>query len=650
MPILNWIGKERVVTHHSKVPFRTLSLTYGYTAEHRREEGLSSESGNMIVFGDNLLSLKALLPRLEGQVKCIYNDPPYNTGEKWTYADDCNDPRTREWINKVVGKQGEDLSRHDKWLCMMYPRLVLMRRMLRPDGVIFISCDDNEQASLRLMMNEIFGEDCFVSNVIWQKTYSPRNDSKGIPTATDHIVAYSKKPGWNPFKLERTEGMNARYGNPDNDVDYWTSDNPFAPNALTHQGMVYAIQHPFTGEFIYPVVSNCWRYEQGDMLDIMNGWCDYELRDLNDADERARVCGISANEVRPNVMGIVLKEDIETSRKKAQAVYDRGKWPKYYFTSNGIGGIRRKTYLGDVEGRVTTNLWPYTEVDSTDGAKKELKEIFEGSIPFDTPKPTLLIDRILDIAVEPGDIVMDCFAGSGTTAHSVLKANAADGGGRKFVLLEQGEEIVKTTQTRVQRAISGYKFTGNKTERLYEKKLNANTLKRINVYYDDAKKKYEEAKASGNYSDVHQPTVKDNNLVVEAEKFYDGYRDGLGGAFDMLELSESLFIPGTRLLNEEVGEQELRRYIFYTETHQPLTQTRDEQYPYWLADYNGVGYYFYYEPYEPTTLTAQNVGDILKGPMEGGLVAYADVCELSDEQLAQMGITFRQIPRDIKRI
>ena len=211
MPVLNWIGKDSVVTYHSKVPFRTLSLTYGYTAEHRREEGLSSESGNMIVFGDNLLSLKALLPRLEGQVKCIYNDPPYNTGKPWTYSDDCNDPRTRDWINKVVGKQGEDLSRHDKWLCMMYPRLVLMRRMLCPDGVIFISCDDNEQAALRLIMNEIFGEDCFVSNIIWQKSYSPRNDSKGIPTTTDHIVAYSKKPGWNPFKLERTEGMNARY-------------------------------------------------------------------------------------------------------------------------------------------------------------------------------------------------------------------------------------------------------------------------------------------------------------------------------------------------------------------------------------------------------------------------------------------------------
>lgn len=647
MPVLNWIGKDSVVTYHSKVPFRTLSLTYGYTAEHRREEGLSSESGNMIVFGDNLLSLKALLPRLEGQVKCIYNDPPYNTGKPWTYSDDCNDPRTRDWINKVVGKQGEDLSRHDKWLCMMYPRLVLMRRMLRPDGVIFISCDDNEQAALRLMMNEIFGEDCFVSNIIWQKSYSPRNDSKGIPTTTDHIIAYSKRPGWNPFKLERTEGMNARYANPDNDKDYWRPDNAYASEAATHQGMVYAIQHPFTGELIYPIMSNHWRYGQGEMLDIMNGWCEYELRDLNDAEERARICGISADEVRQGVMGIVLKESLEVSKQKAQAVLERGQWPKYYFTS--LGNLSRKTYLGEVGGRVTTNLWPFSEVDNTDGAKKELIEIFEGAVPFDTPKPTRLIDRILEIAVEPGDIVMDCFAGSGTTAHSVLKANLKDGGDRKFVLLEVDADIVKTTQERVQRAISGYEYTGTKTERIYEKKLNANTLKRITDYYEDAKRTYEQAKASDNYTDVHQPTVKDNNLVVEVEKYYDGHRDGLGGGFDFMELGAPIFKDGTKMLNEDVGESELRRYVYYTETHQPLTQTRSEDYPYWLDDYQGVGYYFYYEADQPTTLSNETLLNVVKGRMDGGLIVYADLCEFSDDELEQMGITFRQIPRDIRR-
>ena len=243
---------------------------------------------------------------------------------------------------------------------------------------------------------------------------------------------------------------------------------------------------------------------------------------------------------------------------------------------------------------------------------------------------------------------MDCFAGSGTTAHSVLKANAADGGDRKFVLLEQDEEIVKTTQTRVQRAISGYKFTGNKTERLYEKKLNANTLKRINEYYTDAKNVYEQAKASGKYTDVHQPTVKDNNLVVEAEKFYDGHRDGLGGAFDMMELSVPLFVEGTHYLNEEVGETELRRYVYYTETHLPLTQMRSEDYPYWLDDNQGTGYYFYYEPNSLTTFSRETLY-ILKGRMLNGIVVYADICEFADEELQAMGITFRQIPRDIRK-
>jgi adenine-specific DNA-methyltransferase len=441
--------------------------------------------------------------------------------------------------------------------------------------------------------------------------------------------------------------MNARYGNPDNDIDYWKSSDATAPNASTHQGMVYAIQNPFTGQMMYPTNGRCWNAEQTDLLDIMNKWCKYELRDLNDADKRAEVCGLSANEVRQGVLGIVLSEDLETSRRKATEVLERGQWPIFCFSSKD-SGLRKKTYLGNVGDRAVTNLWPFSEVDNTDGAKKELIEIFEGTVPFDTPKPTRLIDRILDIAVEPGDIVMDCFAGSGTTAHSVLKANAADGGDRKFVLLEQDEEIVKTTQTRVQRAISGYKFTGNKTERLYEKKLNANTLKRINEYYDDAKKKYEEAKASGKYTDVHQPTVKDNNLVVEAEKFYDGHRDGLGGAFDMMELSVPLFVEGTHYLNEEVGETELRRYVYYTETHLPLTQMRSEDYPYWLDDNQGTGYYFYYEPNSLTSFSRETLY-ILKGRMPNGIVVYADICEFADEELQAMGITFRQIPRDIRK-
>lgn len=244
---------------------------------------------------------------------------------------------------------------------------------------------------------------------------------------------------------------------------------------------------------------------------------------------------------------------------------------------------------------------------------------------------------------------MDCFAGSGTTAHSVLKANHKDGGNRTFVLLEQDEKIMKTTQERVQKVISGYNYTGTKTERLYERKLTAQTLKRVAQHYEDAKQVYDDAKASGNYDNVHQPTVKDNHLVVEADKHYAGYRDGLGGGFDMFDISEPIFKEDTKLLNEEVGETELRRYVYYTETHQPLTQTRSEKFPYWLDDYQNTGYYFYYEKDQLTTLSQETLG-ILKGRMEGGIVVYADLCSFSEEELLRMGITFRQIPRDIRRL
>jgi adenine-specific DNA-methyltransferase len=167
-------------------------------------------------------------------------------------------------------------------------------------------------------------------------------------------------------------------------------------------------------------------------------------------------------------------------------------------------------------------------------------------------------------------------------------------------------------------------------------------------HYADAKKVYDEAKASGKYTDVHQPTVKDSYLVVEADTRYDGNRDGLGGEFDMMELGEPLFVEGTHYLNEEVGETELRRYVYYTETHLPLTQMRSEEYPYWLDDYHGTGYYFYYEPNQMTTLSRETLF-ILKGRMENGLVVYADICEFAEEELQAMGITFRQIPRDIRK-
>ncbi len=578
MPVLQWIGKDKVINHHLDVPFHVLNKTYTFGG---------ADSANKIIHGDNLLALKSLLPEYEGRVKCIYIDPPDNTGnEGWVYNDNVNDPRIKKWLGEVVGKEGEDLSRHDKWLCMMYPRLKLLQRLLSDDGAIFISIDDNEQANLKLICDEIFGNNNFVANISWQRTYSTRNDSKGIVVETEHIVVYSKQATWQPNKLPRTAEMNKKYKNPDNDVSDWRSDNPFAPGAATHQGMVYAIQHPFTGEMIYPSSSACWRYQQEDMLNIMNGWCPYVLKDLNDAEERAKVCGIDTADVRTGVMAIVLANSLEESRKQAQSVYKRGQWPRFYFTQNGRGGIARKTYLSQVSDIPPTNFFSYADAGHTDEAKKALLAILGKTANFDTPKPARLIERILQIATDKDSIVLDSFAGSGTTAHAVLNLNKADGGNRKFILIEMMDYAESITAERVRRVIDGYGEG---------KKAVAST----------------------------------------------------GGDFSFYELGEPLLLTNGNI-NEDVGTDKLREYIYFTETQQPLEPLRESE-PYYLGTYFAKAYYFCYEKDRRTILDYELLEAAVKTRAEG-YVIYADTCTLSESQLEKFNITFKKIPRDITRI
>ena len=584
MPTLEWTGKDKVMNHHQNVPFRVLERSYSFDAAGHHKEDNGSE--NMIIHGDNLEALKALLPRYEGRVKCIYIDPPYNTGnEGWCYNDNVNDPKMKKWLGEVVGKEGEDLSRHDKWLCMMYPRLKLLHKLLADDGAIFISIDDNEQAHLKLACDEIFGRRCFISNMAWQRTYSTRNDSKGIVNEVESMLVYSKLPDWSPHKLPRTEAMNSIYKNPDNDSRVWTSDNPFAPGAATHQGMVYAIQHPFTGKMIYPSTGACWRYQQQDMLEIMQGWCRYELCDLHDAKKRAAVCGIPEDEVRTGVLAIVLSDSLEVSAAQAQAVYERGQWPRFFFTKGGQGGIRRKTYLENVGGRLPTNLWPYTEVGHTDEAKKGLMAIFGGRVPFNTPKPIRLIERILQIASDKDSIILDSFAGSGTTAHAVLNMNEQDGGNRTFILVEMEDYADTTTAERVKRVISGYGEGKNAVE-------------------------------------------------------------GTGGDFSFYELGEPLLLDAEHL-NEAVGIEKIREYVWFMETKRPFVSVPNDN-PFYLGSNNHVDYYFYYEPKTVTVLDYDFL-TTLSGKTDGTVI-YADLCALSEEQLTDLNIVFKKIPRDIARL
>lgn len=400
MPSLNWIGKEAVVRHHKDVPFRLLEpvpeLSCGDAA-----------SGNLIVQGDNLHALKALLPRYGGQVKCIYIDPPYNTGnEGWVYNDNVNSPEIRKWLGEVVGKEGETLDRHDRWLCMMYPRLQLLKQFLREDGAIFVSIDDNEVAALRLLMDEVFEARNFVATVIWQKVYSPKNSARHLSEDHDYIVIYAAKAdSWKPNLLGRTLEQNAAYKNPDSDPrGIWKTSDLSARN-FYGDGM-YAVRTPSGRTIEAPPKGRYWTVSKARLQEL-------------DRDNRI------------------------------------------WWGKNGDSIPQLKRFLSDVkDGVVPQTMWFYKDVGHTQEAKKELLELveFESSDDvFVTPKPTRLIQRILQIATDPDSIVLDCFAGSGTTGHAVLKQNAEDGGSRRFVQVEMLPNVAtKVTASRAARAIAGY--------------------------------------------------------------------------------------------------------------------------------------------------------------------------------------------------
>lgn len=400
MPTLNWIGRAAVEKHHKQVPFRLPMPVPGLSND-------AGDCGNLLVQGDNLHALKALLPRYAGQVKCIYIDPPYNTGnERWVYNDNVNSPEIRKWLGEVVGKEGETLDRHDRWLCMMYPRLVLLRRLLREDGAIFVSIDDNEVASLRLLMDEIFGANNFIATVVWQKIFSPKNSARHLSEDHDYLVVYANKAdSWKPKLLPRTDAAKSRYKNPDNDPrGPWASGDLQARN--------------YYSEGTYPVTCPSGRVIPGPGKGMY--W---------------RVS--KANFDRLNYEG------------------------RIYWGSSGNNMPRLKRYLSDVKsGIVPQTMWFHKDVGHTQEAKKELLDLvnFDTSADvFITPKPTRLIQRILQIATDKDSIVLDSFAGSGTTGHAVLKQNAEDGGQRRFILVEMDKAIAeKVASKRLERACNGY--------------------------------------------------------------------------------------------------------------------------------------------------------------------------------------------------
>ena len=481
MPTLNWIGKDKVLNHHLEVPFHVLERQYSFDEAGKHEEDNGSE--NMIIHGDNLLALKSLLPKYEGKIKCIYIDPPYNTGnENWVYNDNVNDPQIQRWLHQVVGKEGEDLSRHDKWLCMMYPRLKLLQRLLAEDGVIFISIDVFEYAHLKCIMDEIFGianfRNCIAVRRGIKNVQAQFEEVQALSLGHEYIYLYSKNTQAKLPKLSKPLEL-AKAGKWDT---FWRgTDRPT---------MRYRI-------FDALPTSGQWRWEENRTRKAMKN---YDIYISKYADK------ISLDDFFIEHL-MATNEKLDFVRKNENGVI--------------------QYYVPPQTGKLLSDNW--------------MDILLSGSFAgFDTEKNVLLIQRIIDWIVRPGEIVLDSFAGSGTTAHAVLNMNKADGGNRKFICIEMMDYADTITAERVKRVINGY---------------------------------------------------------GEGKKAV----DCTGGNFSYYELGEPLLVDDK--LNNVVSTEKIREYIYYMETKQALPEAAADE-PMLLGVYHGAAYYFNYEKDASTTLNA----------------------------------------------
>lgn len=553
MPTLHWIGKEKVINHHLDVPYRVLEHQYTFNPQAADAPEAKGESGNKIIHGDNLEALKALLPEYEGKIKCIYIDPPYNTGnEGWVYNDNVNDPKIKKWLGQVVGKEAEDLTRHDKWLCMMYPRLKLLHKLLAEDGAIFISIDDNELANLKLVMDEIFGAGNFIEYFSWNKTYSPSNLSNKSKKCLEYVVAYEKRRNNNRYK-----GL----------FKINEADNPLIKSNNQKKTL------KFPKEFLESTIEDDCFFQAGTY-------------------------GTKVNEV-------VLKNDVWYKNGKFQD--DLILESKFIWTQENLEKelanntkiiFKGKSLAPRYDKAIYEPEVPRNLIDANDyvGTTEEggtiLKEIFNDKI-FDYPKTPTLIEYLINFLCDKNAIILDSFAGSGTTAHAVLNLNKQDGGNRKFICIEMEDYAETITAERVKRVINGY-----------------------------------------------------------------GDKEGTGGSFDYYELGPALFNDDNEI-NELVGVEKLRQYIYYTETKSVISDELGEMSNtkthnssliipnYFLGKHNNTAYYFYYEQDMVTTLNHEFLSTIKTRAEQ--YVIYADNCLLTKEFMMKHHIIFKKIPRDITK-
>lgn len=393
MATLHFKGKSAVWNHHLSVPYHTLEKD-----DKKSLKGKNSDE-NLIIEGDNLLALKSLLPQYQGRVKCIYIDPPYNTGnEGWVYSDNVSSPVIKNWLGHTVGKEGEDLTRHDKWLCMMTPRLKLLQELLSDNGIILVSIDDVEFARLKALMDEIFGETNFLANLIWKsrQIVDSRNINK-ISNDHEYILAYSKQSG---AVFRGRESDVSKYSNPDDDSrGPWMSNSILGlANAEQRPNLHYNISDPVTGiEYACPPESG-WRYSK------------------------------------------------ETMQRKISD--DRIIFPK-----KENGRPREKKFLAEIEDKFTGFS---TILDASVGytlhGTREVRELLNEDNQFQFPKPVSLIKTLIEQVTDEGDVILDSFAGSGTTAQAVMELNMNSSTPRSYILVEMEEYAGNKTAERVRQA------------------------------------------------------------------------------------------------------------------------------------------------------------------------------------------------------
>lgn len=472
---LTFPGKamSRRITRRVRPRVQRTMGKYGAGPEEERAK-------NLVIEGDNLQAL-ATLYRERGHVDLILTDPPYNTGGDWRYNDKWDEDPNDAGIGDLVN--ADDRARHTKWMKFMYPRLLLMKQMLKPGGVLAICIDHRELFHLGQMLDELFGEQNRLAIINWQKITSPKNHDHGVSTATEYVLVYAKdEERVRTGKLPHSEKTASGYVNPDEDpLGAWAPSDSTLMGAATHQGQVYGIQNPFTGRLHYPQEGRCWRNERAKMRAAVEEWgVRYEDCEVGDGLRPALLIQGAQN---PLTDDFSADPAVITAQKIALGRRMEGSWPRFFWRNDrkrrpGHGELRYKTYLSEVAGGVVPTTywasdeaflppavgavsWPHPESGTSEVGVRELNAVVGRGHGFDTVKPLQLMKKVISLWCPSGGLVLDPFAGSGTTGQAILELNLTTGLDRRFILIEQGrpengDSYARTlTADRLQRVVSG---------------------------------------------------------------------------------------------------------------------------------------------------------------------------------------------------